>query len=355
MNPLKLISTMSALTFVFLILQVRAEGQNLSPWPYSETCTGGGACFSITNNSTLSTSYGIEGSASGGVGVYGTSQDYFGVYGNSTNGYGVVGIGNTYAGVEGLGFNGVWGVAANSGTGAYGTSNSGDGVSGNSTSGRGVYGQSSSYVGVYGFSSTNNGVIGQTVSSTAAAITALSPSNSGLAYWGTGNIIISGSVALKAGGGPWTAPSDSRIKKDVKSFNQGLNELMQVKPVRYKYNGLGGTSDDGREYVGVIAQDIEQVMPAMVGSRMGKLHATDAKETAIKEVDPNAFTYALINAVQEQQRIIQRQEVRIAALEQRRVPVASLSSLGGFETVAAVGLLPIGLVVVIRRRKKQEG
>jgi hypothetical protein len=131
--------------------------------------------------------------------------------------------------------------------------------------------------------------------------------------------------------------------------------LLRVRPVSFKYNGLGGTPDDGKQFVGVIAQDLEKIIPAMVSSRMAKLHPTDAQETAIKQVDPGNFTYLLINAVQEQQKVIQRQEARIAALEQGKSPLASsLMSLGGIETGLVVGLLPVGLVVAVRRRKKQK-
>jgi hypothetical protein len=129
---------------------------------------------------------------------------------------------------------------------------------------------------------------------------------------------------------------------------------MRVRPVRFKYNGLGGTSDDGKEFVGVIAQELEQTLPEMVGTRMGKLHPTDTEETAIRRVDPSEFTYLLINAVKEQQKTIQRQEARITALEQGRPPLASsMMSFGGLETGLAIGLLPVGLVVVARRRRKQ--
>jgi len=135
---------------------------------------------------------------------------------------------------------------------------------------------------------------------------------------------------------------------------------MRVRAVRFKYNGLGGTSDDGREYVGVIAQDLEKIMPTMVSSRSAKLHQTDAQETDIKVVDPSAFTYLLINSVQEQQKVIQeqqksiqRQEERIAKLERSASPIASsVLSRGVPVTAATLGLLPVGLIVAIRRRRK---
>jgi hypothetical protein len=65
------------------------------------------------------------------------------------------------------------------------------------------------------------------------------------------------------------------------------------------YNGLAGSLNDGKEFVGVIAQEVEQVAPFMVTSMPKKLRPTDEKETSIKQLDANAFIYMLINAVQE--------------------------------------------------------
>jgi hypothetical protein len=143
------------------------------------------------------------------------------------------------------------------------------------------------------------------------------------------------------------------VKRDVADYSQGLPELLKVRPVRFKYNGLAGTTNDGKEFVGVIAQELEKVLPTMVSTRMAKLHPNDAKATAIEQVDPSDFTFLLINAVQQQQTIIQRQEARIDALEKGRGRVlSSMLPLSGVEVCAAIGLLPVGLVVAIRRRRK---
>jgi hypothetical protein len=103
----------------------------------------------------------------------------------------------------------------------------------------------------------------------------------------------------KPGGGPWLSSSDRRVKKDIVDYRPGLAEIERVHAVRYRYNGLGGTVDSGKEYVGVIAQELESVAPYMVNSAKKKLRATDTAPVDLKEVDPNAFTYMLINAVQE--------------------------------------------------------
>jgi hypothetical protein len=215
---------------------------------------------------------------------------------------------------------------------------------------QGVYGASSTGIGVLASAQTDNGLRAYTSSTTAAAVSALSPSSSGLAFYGGGGILITGS-AEKPGGGPWTASSDARIKKDVKALQWGIEELRQVRPVTFKYNGLGGSQDDGREYTGVIAQELEKILPAMVTSRKAKLKQSDSDETDIRIVDPSAFTYVLINAVKEQQQVIERQEMRLSALERERGTLGASIVGGELGRGIALGLLPLAFLALNRRKK----
>jgi hypothetical protein len=97
-------------------------------------------------------------------------------------------------------------------------------------------------------------------------------------------------AAYKPGGGSWATLSDRRVKRNVLPFADGMNVLNSIRPVTFEYNGLGGTADIGKVYVGVIAQELQQVAPTMVDETGEYLR-----------VDPSAFTYLLINAVKEQQ------------------------------------------------------
>ena len=96
-----------------------------------------------------------------------------------------------------------------------------------------------------------------------------------------------------------TCASDERIKKDVQAFDLGLNTLLGINPVNFKYNGLGGLPEDGVTQLGVIAQDIEKRAPQLVKRQMVKLHENDSQETEIKVVDYGAFTYVMINSIKE--------------------------------------------------------
>lgn len=103
--------------------------------------------------------------------------------------------------------------------------------------------------------------------------------------------------AYKLGGGPWAATSDGRLKKDVNEYKKGLKEILSINPVSYKYNKeIVDLSDE--TYVGVIAQEVQEIVPSMV-----KEHEFTDKSAKTYQgylsVDPNEFTYMLINAVKE--------------------------------------------------------
>jgi hypothetical protein len=53
--------------------------------------------------------------------------------------------------------------------------------------------------------------------------------------------------------------SDVRLKTDIQSLPYGLNELMQLRPVVYKWK-----SDPSRQKVGLIAQEVQTIIPEVV-------------------------------------------------------------------------------------------
>jgi hypothetical protein len=105
--------------------------------------------------------------------------------------------------------------------------------------------------------------------------------------------------ASKTGGGTWNVASDSRLKKDIKPFSDGLSVLNKINPVWFKYNGLANLPNDGRQYVGIIAQDMQKVAPYTIGT-----FKDATTNTEYLNYDANAVTYILINAVKEQQATI---------------------------------------------------
>jgi hypothetical protein len=65
-----------------------------------------------------------------------------------------------------------------------------------------------------------------------------------------------------------------------------------------------GNGSDGKEYVGILAQDVLPVAPYMITTVRRKLKDSDQWETDILKYDANALTYILVNAIKEQQKEI---------------------------------------------------
>ena len=103
--------------------------------------------------------------------------------------------------------------------------------------------------------------------------------------------------AFKSAGGTTWSPSDVRLKEDVRDLEAGLAQLLRVRPVRYRYNGKGGTPA-GREEIGIIGQEIERVFPEMVQRVPTQLDG-DSETVDLRIYDGSALTYVLVNAVKE--------------------------------------------------------
>ena len=145
-----------------------------------------------------------------------------------------------------------------------------------------------------------------------------SNANKPLSVFGTGV------PANMTGGGPWATFSDSTLKKNITTYNEGLSLIMKIKPHSFSYNRKyenifgGGKSLNNHIYQGIIAQELIQIAPDMVEEV--SVPITENNETINKkflQVNTNKFTYALINATKEQQAFIEEQAAKIIELEKR--------------------------------------
>jgi hypothetical protein len=109
--------------------------------------------------------------------------------------------------------------------------------------------------------------------------------------------------ASKVGGGTWSVPSDERLKKAIKPFTDGLGKILEINPVSFHYNGMGGIADTETEFVGILAQEMEAIAPYTI--------TADSAEGYL-QFNSNAVIYMLINAVKEQQAQIEKLESLIA-------------------------------------------
>lgn len=118
-----------------------------------------------------------------------------------------------------------------------------------------------------------------------------------------------GGTAAKPGGGSWLATSDARLKEQVRPYNEGLAPLLRIKPVYFHYNKESGY-DSSKEYIGVLAQELQQVAPYMVNT-------FDRNSKEYLGVDNSAMVYMLINAVKEQQEQIEALKKRLSEVEKK--------------------------------------
>ena len=228
------------------------------------------AAFSVTQTHILRKA--IYGQSDGDVGIHGQSADFVGVKGQSVS----------FIGVQGY-----------------------------SVGGNGVNGRSSSSAGVYGISGTSVGVMGENTNGGAYAVQA-----------------IGGLGAYKnVGGNTWATPSDERLKKDIRPFTDGLDVILKIEPKRYYYNGLAKTNPHQEEF-GIIAQDMQKIAPYTVSKHMLDMNKSGEEGAPkIEEMlvyNSGALTYVTINAIKEQQAMIERQNAKIKALEQALNEIKSL-------------------------------
>ena len=132
--------------------------------------------------------------------------------------------------------------------------------------------------------------------------------NSWLMSCPSGNFLLENNSAFKPGGGPWATLSDARIKTVTGEYKTGLDEVLQLRPITYTYKGNEALTTDGasphrhaaqsgQEFVGFVAQELEQIMPGMVSQHAGVI---DGKAvTDLRSVDTTELIYALINSVKQ--------------------------------------------------------
>ena len=138
-----------------------------------------------------------------------------------------------------------------------------------------------------------------------------------------GNVTVNGSLMVhgetrKASGSPaWTVVSDARVKEIMSEFPLGLETVMAMRPKIFRYNGKGGTTNDGKLYVGLIAQEVPPELAPYCRLRTKvRLEPADAEETEIMMLDHSSFPFLCINALQEHEQRLQAVEAAVSVHQQ---------------------------------------
>jgi len=101
--------------------------------------------------------------------------------------------------------------------------------------------------------------------------------------------------------GTWSTLSDGSIKEGVKPYRAGLAAALRLNPCSFRYiPGKSPFAVEGQTYYGLVAQEVEPVLPEMVG----------LADDGLATLAPGHLIFVLLNAVKEL-------EARLAQVENR--------------------------------------
>ena len=98
----------------------------------------------------------------------------------------------------------------------------------------------------------------------------------------------------------WTTRSSRRFKTNIQPLSGALEKIEQLQGVSYQRKA------DGKHEIGVVAQDVVQVVPEVV--------SRDPKSQEVQGVDYSRLAALLIEAVKSQQAEIQQLKMQVLQL-----------------------------------------
>ena len=119
-----------------------------------------------------------------------------------------------------------------------------------------------------------------------------------------------------AGGtGAWNAASDGRLKTNVRPLEGALNKVLQLNGVTFNWKDENNHRPG--ENIGFIAQDLQKVLPQIVSGG-----GTDNQGNELYySVEYATLTPVLVEAIKEQQKVIESQNEKIEMLEKMNTEI----------------------------------
>lgn len=122
-----------------------------------------------------------------------------------------------------------------------------------------------------------------------------------------GDLHVDGDVVAFSG-----TTSDSRLKTNVTPIESALDKISKMRGVEFDWTA---TNRKGQHDIGVIAQEVEDVIPELVREKQLNTGEFEGKEESYKVVDYDKISAVLIEAVKEQQEIIKDLQRQIDELK----------------------------------------
>ncbi len=106
----------------------------------------------------------------------------------------------------------------------------------------------------------------------------------------SGDLRITGTPYRTGGDIAWQVPSDARLKNVSGEYSAGLKEIISLTPVRYRYKPNESLKlTDSKEYVGIIAQEAERLIP----------EAVSKDKDGYLSLNTTPIFWAMVNAIKE--------------------------------------------------------
>ena len=198
--------------------------------------------------------------------------------------------------------------------------------------GNGPLGKPSGYFGTY-----TNQPIGF-ITGNIARMTINTSGQVGIGTLSPDNLLTVNGSADKPGGGSWGTFSDRRLKTLGGSFDSGLDQILNIHPIRYRYKADNAMNiRDTQEHVGLVAQDVQKLIPEAV--------TENSQGYLVVNNDP--IIWAMLNAIKEQQQQIRTQQRQIREQsKQVRTQQRQIALLNG-----KVGVLETALRTAVNTRE----
>jgi len=116
-------------------------------------------------------------------------------------------------------------------------------------------------------------------------------------------ISFNGAIGTTAGGTNIYNPSDIRLKRNITPVSYGLNEILTLNPSKFNWKEKFAPSEENKDMLGFIAQEVQTVIPEAVESFGQDVHVnTDGIEYTVENplrVNEKFIIPVLVKAIQE--------------------------------------------------------
>jgi hypothetical protein len=141
-----------------------------------------------------------------------------------------------------------------------------------------------------------------------AAGSATNNTSYGYIAFSTANVLrmqisFNGAIGTTAGGTNIYNPSDIRLKRNIIPVSYGLNEILALNPSKFNWKEKFAPSEENKDMLGFIAQEVQTVIPEAVESFGQDVHVnTDGIEYTVENplrVNEKFIIPVLVKAIQE--------------------------------------------------------